>query len=182
MNRDHYIEHALEFAKSMMKETGSLMPMIHAEGPHGITILALPFVNPTEKHQMLGMARSSFRVLRVKRYLLMTEMWVAPPFDNEEKMQEARRKYGSVENMPGRREGIAVAYSEYEYREMRTLLTVRPEEGKGLAVDFVEKNKVCGIENLRGDFFELLPNPDTPVDLLTERAVREFLKHFEIRR
>lgn len=182
MNRDHYIEHALEFAKAMMKQTGSLMPMIHAEGPHGITIIGLPFLNPTEKLQMLGMAKSSFRFLRVKRYLLITEMFAAPPFENEEKMQEARRKYGSVENMPGRREGIAVAYSEYDYREMRTLLTIRPEEGKGPAVDFVEHNKICGMENLRGDFFELLPDPHAPVDLLTERAVREFLKHFELRR
>lgn len=182
IERDVYIQRGLEFAKAAMRDSGSLMPMIHAEGPHGITIIGLPFVSAQEKYQMLGMAKTSFRVLRIQRYLCITEMWVAPPFDSEQEMREARRRYGTVENMPGRREGIAVAYAEYDYREMRTLITVRPKEGEGKAVDFSEDKRITGKEFLGGDFFELLPDRNAPVDLLTERAVREFLKHYEIRR
>ena len=182
IDRDVYIQRGLEFAKSMMFDQGSMMPMIHGEGPHGITVIGLPYVNPQEKYQMLGMTKTTFRFLRVHRYLLISEMWIAPPFDNEQQLKEARRKYGAVENMPGRREGIAVAYAEYEYREMRTMITVRPKEGEGKAVDFAEANRAAGKENLGGDFFELLPDPNVPVDLLTERAVREFLKYHEIKR
>jgi len=173
---DVFIARALEFAKSVMFHDGNLIPFFHAEGPHGITVLMMPWRDEDEKTLYLQMSRLSFSHLRVQRYIMVSECWIGPAMSKDSIIE------GPVSQMPGRREGIQVSYTDADYREIRTMLMIREgAEEKSKVIDFIEDKRVCGKENLRGRIFDLLPDPKAPIDLATERAVREFLKRFTVK-
>lgn len=158
-------------AKDWMLEKGSMPPMFYAwTGMDQCFLFCVPFRDNRERTFVLSSLRMTFRVLKVKRYAVAHEAWLAEPIPGE----EYNRNKKSLEHYPGRKEVLVVAYVDYSERNLINFELLRDGTGK------IEGFEKMGgdFKDIAGDFVELLPG-DQPVPNLRERLfVERFLEQF----
>lgn len=100
-----YMDRVKDYAKSVW--TGESMPTWLAESPDGLAIYVTPWSSNEDKEQILAALKIRMKAEGVFRYAFLSEVWTVTAAVNEE------RPVGSLEHVPGRKEGLSVMVEDH---------------------------------------------------------------------
>ena len=117
---------AAENARNIFNETGEVLPMWHVvTGNNENALIATPWGDEEDKHATIFALRQLFRQMKAKRYVMITEAWVATASTERE-----IRQGPPPSEHPDRREVLMINAEDRDGSSLIGLYYIlRPEHG-----------------------------------------------------
>ena len=163
-NDADFISHAAQSAINTIAMQG-IMPMTafirhKKEGEEAVGVMVMDSVPPHMKDLIVEIIRCKAHDLQADAVVMTSEMWVMPADVTPEQAQELYKHYGSIAQIPGRREGVFVALNTHDKKAMVTYIMTRDENGSINGINIDEVNVETDDERIGGRMAETLYRPE----------------------